>query len=209
MQERDEDVTALRRHLDFSPPEDDRVVAFSGSLNVLDGRIESDKVTVLHSRSIAEDVVVALDGVPYTGRLEISEGLPVNGELDFSGRSLLHSVALTAAAFEHSWFGEWGQYVVSIGLLMFAFSTAIAWSYYGDRAITYLVGARWVMPYRVVYVVGFFVAAIADTSLVWKISAITLALMTLPNLLGLVMMSGEIKTTVTEYWDDHKQQHQS
>jgi Na+/alanine symporter len=70
--------------------------------------------------------------------------------------SLLHSVPLTAKAFERSFLGDYGGLLVTIGLTLFAFSTAIAWSYYGDRAVTYLFGTFWVMPYRCLYVLGFF-----------------------------------------------------
>ena len=72
----------------------------------------------------------------------------------------------------------------------------MAWSYYGDRSITYLLGVRAVVPYRVLYVLGFFVAAIVDTGLIWLISAVTVALMTLPNLLSMIWLLEEIKATV-------------
>ena len=84
--------------------------------------------------------------------------------------------------------------------MLFAFSTAIAWSYYGDRAMTFLFGTRSVMPYRVVYVIGFFLATVVDTSLVWLISAVTLALMTLPNLIGLMLMRREVRSLTSTYW---------
>ncbi len=96
--------------------------------------------------------------------------------------------------------GTFGEYAVTIGLVMFAFSTALAWSYYGDRAIVYLIGTRWVLPYRICYVLGFFLATIADTSLVWLISAITIALMTLPNLIGIFLMRKEMKSMAKVYW---------
>ncbi|MEQ8689748.1 MAG: alanine:cation symporter family protein, partial [Pseudomonadales bacterium] len=100
--------------------------------------------------------------------------------------------------------GDFGEYAVTVGLVLFAFTTAIAWSYYGDRAVTYLVGTRWVTPYRMLYVVGFFTATVADTSLVWLISAVTVALMTLPNLIGISMMAKEIKQMTNEYWRRYK-----
>ena len=121
------------------------------------------------------------------------------------GDSLLHSVPLTTRAFTRGLFGDFGQYIVSIGLMLFAFSTAIAWSYYGDRAMTYLFGTKSVLPYRIVYVLGFFTAALADTTVVWNISLITIVLMTVPNLVGILLMHKEMKATVTEYWEktDH------
>ncbi|MDE0006652.1 MAG: alanine:cation symporter family protein, partial [Gammaproteobacteria bacterium] len=127
----------------------------------------------------------------------------VDGELatDVSvrGRSLLHSVPLTAEAFKRSFIGDYGQYAVTVGLMLFAFSTAIAWSYYGDRSMTYLFGTASVLPYRVFYVLAFFLATIMDTSLVWLISAVTLVLMALPNLVGIVLFAPEIRREVAAY----------
>ena len=116
------------------------------------------------------------------------------------GKSLLHSVPLTVEAFKRSFLGDYGQYAVTLGLMLFAFSTAIAWSYYGDRAITYLVGLRWVLPYRLFYCAAFFIAAVVDTSMVWLFSAVTLALMALPNLFGIMLLRRDMKQTVREYW---------
>jgi AGCS family alanine or glycine:cation symporter len=85
--------------------------------------------------------------------------------------------------------------------MLFAFSTAIAWSYYGDRAMTYLFGSGSVLPYRIVYVLAFFYAALADTTIIWNLSLITIVLMTVPNLVGLLFMHREMKQTVKEYWE--------
>jgi len=85
-------------------------------------------------------------------------------------------------------------------LLLFAFSTAISWSYYGDRAVTFLFGPKYVIYYRLVYVSAFFVASFTDTTIVWSLSYITIALMTVPNLIGLWILRKEIKTTIADYW---------
>lgn len=118
------------------------------------------------------------------------------------GESLVHSAALTSIAFSNGFLGDWGEYIVPISLLMFAFSTAIAWSYYGDRAVVYLFGQRGVMPYRIIYVAGFFIASFADTTLVWTLSYVAIVLMTLPNLLGIMLLRREMKDTVKAYWQD-------
>jgi AGCS family alanine or glycine:cation symporter len=115
----------------------------------------------------------------------------------------MHSAPLTTIAFTRSWFGDYGKYIVSIGLLMFAFSTAISWSYYGGRAVTYLFGIRGVMYYRVVYVLGFFFASFADTTIVWTLSGITIALMTIPNLFGILALSKEMKGEVKLFWKEY------
>jgi len=193
-------VAQLSAHLDLPPPADDPVRRYSGTIEVRGGVPAPGPYTILHNRSIAEAVRVASGGAAFDGPLNVEAGTITTPEVVLSGRSLLHSVPLTAKAFERSFMGEFGQYAVTVGLVLFAFSTALAWSYYGDRAITYLFGVQWVTLYRLVYVVGFFLATIVDTSLVWLISAVTLALMTLPNLLGLMLMRREVKSLTRDYW---------
>ena len=196
-----EHVTLLFRHLDLNPPSDDPVRSLKATLSVSNGSIVSPPSTVLHNRSIALDVVIERAGMPYTGVAQVIAG-KLQGDFNVRGKSLLHSVPLTTEAFKRSFLGDYGQYIVSVGLVLFAFSTAIAWSYYGDRAMTYLFGAKSVTPYRVVYVGSFFVAAIVDTTLVWLISAVTLALMALPNLFGIVLLRKEMKSSIEDYWQN-------
>ena len=193
-------VKLLSQHLDLSPPDNDPVRAYSGPVDVTEGALDLTNITVIHNRSISEDVKVLRGGALYTGTVVIENGALNDPNLSLSGYSLLHSVPLTAQAFRSSFLGQWGEYLVTVGLVLFAFSTALAWSYYGDRAVTYLVGSNWVMPYRLLYVSGFFLATVVDTSLIWLISAITVALMTLPNLIGILLKAQEIKQMTREYW---------
>lgn len=179
---------------------------YSGDIALTDGMAtNSDDFTLMASRSFAEDVVYTRDGTPLSGTFAVTEGRLDDASIEVSGKSLIHSVPLTTVAFTRGLFGEFGQYIVSIGLMLFAFSTAIAWSYYGDRAMTYLLGSKSVLPYRVVYVAGFFYAAFADTTIVWNLALITIVLMTAPNLFGLLYMHKEMKQTVSDYWNktDH------
>ena len=66
----------------------------------------------------------------------------------------------------------------------------------------YLFGPKAVMPYRLVYVVAFFWAAIEDTTVIWNLSAVAIVLMTLPNLFGITILAKEMKDTVKDYWKD-------
>ena len=191
------DVTALFGHLNGL---DTGVRGATGSYRVEAGRLAGADVTVLHNRSVAEDVRFELDGRPYTGVIRI-EGGGLATDVALRGRSRLHSVPLTVEAFKRSFLGEYGQYAVTVGLVLFAFTTAVAWSYYGDRAMTYLFGTASLLPYRLVYVGAFFLAAVMDTSLVWKLSAVTLALMALPNLIGIVLLRREMKEAIAAYWE--------
>ena len=178
---------------------------YDGKLEVKEGKIQND-VSVWHARSLAEDVeVLSQDDAPYSGEIVVQNGDIKNQDLTFHGKSLLSSAPLTIEAFKRSYFGKYGEYIVTIGLLLFAFSTAIAWSYYGGRSVTYLWGVKYVIYYRILYVVGFFVASFVDTTIVWTFSGIAIAMMTLPNLFGILMLRKEMKSTVHQYWEDfHK-----
>ena len=198
-----EDREALYDHLNFG---DSTVAPYSGSIEIADGVSQTGGYTILHNRSIAEDVIFHEGDQAFSGTVQVKDGV-LESDVSVHGRSLIHSVDLTSEAFTRGAFGDYGRYVVSIGLILFAFTTAVAWSYYGDRAMTYLFGVRSVMPYRILYVIGFFVAAIADTSLVWLISAITIALMTLPNLFAILLLHREMNTTIDEYWEQFRREH--
>jgi len=172
---------------------------FSDTLIIEDGIIQTD-VTIIHARSVAEDVRVYKDSVLYSGRIFIEdEKLEGTSGYTFYGKSLIHSAPLTAIAFNEGLFGDYGQYIVAIGLLLFAFSTAISWSYYGGRSVTYLFGVKYVNYYRIIYVIGFFFAAIIDTTIVWTFSGIAIALMTLTNLIGIFLLRKDMKESIADY----------
>ena len=178
---------------------------FTGTLQVEDGKILTTGITILHARSFAEDVRVKSGKEPYTGSLAVQNGnvaLPVlkDKQVYLTGKSLLHSAPLSTEAFKKGFFGDWGQYIIPFSLLLFAFTTAVAWSYYGDRAVTYLWGSKYVRVYHIIYVAGFFLASFTDTTIVWAFSGVTVALMTLPNLIGILILHKEVKNSVDSYW---------
>ncbi len=175
---------------------------YNGPVRLERGRaVNEADFTLLNARSFAEDVLYVRGGEPVTGTVMVADGRLEDDAIVVTGESLLHSVPLTTQAYTRGLFGEYGQYIVSIGLMLFAFSTAIAWSYYGDRAMIYLLGPKSVLPYRIVYVTGFFYAALADTTIVWNVALITIVLMTVPNLIGILLMHREMKRTVDDYWE--------
>jgi AGCS family alanine or glycine:cation symporter len=178
----------------------DDMQMFSGTVDVVNGDAQNPPYTIIHARSFAEEVRFYREGGLYTGSLEIVSGQIQDPLISLRGLSLLHSSELTTAAFGMGLLGESGQYIVSISLVLFAFSTAIAWSYYGDRAIIYLFGFRAVMPYRIIYCIAFFIASFTDTTIVWNFAAVAVVLMTLPNLLGIMLLRREMKELVGDYW---------
>lgn len=173
---------------------------FSGTFDVSDGVIQHQP-TIIHARSVAEEVRVWSNSQPFTGKIEFHSGKLVSQPgITLTGNSLLHSAPLTNIAFSRSWMGSYGKYIVAIGLLLFAFSTTISWSYYGDRAIIYLFGIKGVIYFRIIYVLAFFLASFTDTTIVWTFSGIAVALMTLPNLIGILSLHKEMKNELRQFW---------
>jgi len=176
---------------------------FNGPLHIEKGLIQ-DEVTVIHARSVAEDVKFfdSASNDLFNGTVPVENGriFSASGDLQVTGRSLIHSAPLTTEAFSRGLLGDKGRFIIPISLLLFAFSTAIAWSYYGDRAVTFLWGTQYVRYYRVLYVLCFFAAAIIDTTIIWTFSGIAIALMTIPNIIGILLLRKEMKETVEDYW---------
>ena len=172
---------------------------FTGSLDLIEGQMQKQNVTVFHNNSIAEDVVFYQGGEPVSGLLEISDGKIADSSVRVEGKSLIHSAELTSKAFGSGVLGIYGEYIVAIGLLLFAFSTAIAWSYYGDRSTAYIFGEGAVPWYRMIYVACFIAAAVVDTTVIWNIAYVVVALVTIPNLIALFVLRKEMKEQVDSY----------
>lgn len=109
---------------------------------------------------------------------------------------------LTSFAFQYGLPGEWGNSIVAIGLILFAYSTILGWSYYGEKSIEYLLGERSVMPYRVLFVVFVGVGAILKLDLVWSLADVFNGLMALPNLIALLALSPVLYRETKEYFKE-------
>ena len=113
---------------------------------------------------------------------------------------------LTALAFEKglSPLFAGGKYIVTICVILFGVSTAISWSYYGDRSIQYLAGDSSIIYYKMVYLVMHFLGAILALETVWAIGDIALGLMTFPNIIALFALSGVVAKATKTYFDSYK-----
>lgn len=111
------------------------------------------------------------------------------GVVDANGK-VLNGASLTLAAFQSVF--SWGGYVVTIGLLLFAFTTLLGWAYYGEKCIEYLFGVRVVPFYRIIFTLIIIPGAILELDVVWKISDICNGLMAFPNLIGIIALSGVV-----------------
>lgn len=119
----------------------------------------------------------------------------------FAGE-MLNSSLLTSFAFKEglSWLFAYGDKIITIAVVLFAVSTAISWSFYGDRSITYLFGEKAVLPYKWVFVLFIFIGGIAQLEAIWAFGDAALGFMTIPNLLSIILLSGALKRTTRKYF---------
>lgn len=97
-----------------------------------------------------------------------------------------------------------GTPLLTFGLLTFAFSTILGWCYYGERAVEYLKGRRWMLAYRMIFIVAVFIGSVMQLGVVWNMADCMNALMAIPNLLSLLALNGIILHETRKYlWRDH------
>jgi AGCS family alanine or glycine:cation symporter len=144
----------------------------------------------------------AAEGKLEEGLVLGADGAVVEGVLVMRGWAMQNGSPLTAWAFREGLgkyaFGK-GHLLVTMAVFFFGLSTAISWSYYGDRSILYLAGPRWVVPYRVVFCVAHFLGAVYSLELVWAFGDMALGLMTIPNLISILLLTGLVKGWTKEY----------
>ena len=110
-----------------------------------------------------------------------------------------NGAAMASRAFTTGLPGTWGHFIVSSSLALFAFSTILGWSYYGEKSAEYLFGERAVLPYRAVFVTAILPGALFELELVWGFADAMNALMAVPNLIGLVALSGVVVAETNRY----------
>ena len=131
-----------------------------------------------------------------TGLVIASSGVLGNTNAD---GTVLSAVPLTMAAFSSA-IGPVGSYLVSIGIVLFAFSTIIGWEYHGEKALEYIIPNRKALyVYRVIYSLIVFVGATQTLELIWNISDIMNALMSVPNLISILALNGIVVKEVNRY----------
>lgn len=158
--------------------------------------------------------------------LDINQEEEFSGTITLSGRSAIvadedgneirrlyttiieNGAPLTSLAFQKGLapIFPYGQHLVTFCVLLFGISTAISWSYYGDRSIQYLAGDRSIIYYKVVYLVMHFVGAIFPLATVWAIGDIALGLMTFPNIIALFALSGSVVVASNTYFKKMKEE---
>ena len=177
---------------------------YDGLLRVEQGE-PVDAVFVYNHSTV--DLPILLEGdrpwrgeMPITGGVIDFDALPA---MNLVGDMALNGSPLTAWAFQRGLApiaGQWGYLIVTIGVVLFGISTAIAWSYYGDRSVVYLLGPRWILPYKILFCVMNFLGAIFSLEIVWNFGDAALAIMSLPNLIALVLLNRKVRRMTSEYF---------
>jgi AGCS family alanine or glycine:cation symporter len=176
---------------------------FDGTAQVVFG--EADVAFVRNHASVSGAIVLQ-DGEPWNGELIVEDGdidFAAIPALELSGGMLQNGSPLTAWAFQKELspvLGRWGFLIVTVGVVLFGISTAISWSYYGDRAVVYLWGPRYVTLYKIVFCIMNFLGAVFSLEVVWNFGDSALGLMALPNLLGLILLNGKIRRLTNAYF---------
>ena len=133
-------------------------------------------------------VICALTGIVLVSTMLANPGIMEQGVITAGAD-------LTSAAFAS---------IPYIGMILFAYTTILGWSYYGNRCITYLFGKHAIRPYQVIYVIVAFLGAIGVGDVVWTVSDITNALMAVPNIIVVLLLSGMIARETKHYvWEDN------
>ncbi|MFC1550133.1 alanine/glycine:cation symporter family protein, partial [Candidatus Neomarinimicrobiota bacterium] len=115
---------------------------------------------------------------------------------------LLNSSLLTSFAFKEglSWLFAYGDKIITLAIILFAISTIISWSFYGDRATVYLFGEKAILPYKWIFVTFVFIGGIAELEVIWAFGDAALGFMTIPNLISIILLSGVLKRTTKKYF---------
>ena len=174
------------------------------SIRVIDGQQADGPQLAWHEVAVGGIFLDAELTRPFNGTLYPGEGKAT----DSSGNdvALLHGPAvesgapLTKRAFEQA-LGQAGGFIVLFSVLLFAISTAISWSYYGDRCANYIWGSGAILPFKVVFVGMHFVGAVLNLATVWALGDIALGFVTFPNLVALVMLSGVVVKLTNSYFE--------
>ena len=174
------------------------------SIEVRDGhQPEGSANLAWHEVAVARIYLDAELTQPFTGRLLPGESRAVDGagnEVEVWGPAVESGAPLTKAAFEKS-LGKTGGFIVLFSVLLFAISTAISWSYYGDRCANYLWGTKALLPFKLVFVGMHFLGAVLNLATVWALGDIALGFVTFPNLIALVMLSGVVVKLTKSYFE--------
>ncbi|MGV2983838.1 alanine/glycine:cation symporter family protein [Microbacterium sp. AGC85] len=147
--------------------------------------------------SMTQTFIDTIIVVTCTGLVIIATG--TWNQIDPDTGEQISPALMTGEAFSHGLPGDWGHIIVTLGLVMFAGSTILGWSYYGERNVERLFGRRAVVPFRILFSLVVFVGCTVQLGVVWAFSDAMNGLMAFPNLIGLLVLSGLVARETRQY----------
>ena len=145
--------------------------------------------------------------VPFSGVIDPAQGVARSDDgqshTSLYGMAVESGAPLTMAAFRRglSPLGDWGHYIVIVSVLLFAISTAISWSYYGDRCANYLFGSKAVLPYKIAFVITHFIGATLPLAVIWDMGDVFLGIVIWPNLIALALLAPQVVEMTRDYFE--------
>ena len=193
-------LTESGRFQSTSTPEEIQIVAGRQDVSAVHAPL-----IAWHEVAMEELFVDPAQTVPFSGIIRAGEGVAVSDDgreyTTLYGPAVESGAPLTMLGFQRGLPGTFGQYIVLISVLLFAVSTAISWSYYGDRCAYYLFGTKAIIPYKLVFVAMHFLGAVVPLAVVWSLGDVALAIVIIPNLIALILLSGKVKEMTNSYFE--------
>lgn len=197
----DDDATKKRlvKHLKGNQ----KLPRYSGNITIQAGMFDEEdaSITLLYNDSVIENLVVRKgkgeNKTFFAGSIKVENGnfvLPTK-EITIEGEALLNSQDLAVYTFANNPLGKFMSFLMILCLLLFALSTIISFSYFGDRSLVFLGGKKYLMFYKILYVGSIVFGAISEAD-VWSLAVITCAVMAIPNLISLFLMRKDAKKAI-------------
>ena len=188
----------------------------TGTIRYTQGRpgVTSEPHLAWHEVSVPQLFEDEAQTQPFSGAVDPARGVAIADDgrelAVLYGQAYETGAPLTQMGFQRglSPLGDWGHYIVIFSVFLFAISTAISWSYYGDRCANYLFGPSAIIPYKLVFVAMHFIGAVLPLAVVWSLGDIFLAIVIIPNLIALIFLAPQIKEMTESYftrspWERH------
>ena len=177
----------------------------TGDVRVEDGRLVSDLKLAWHEVAVEELFTDSGRTQPFGGIIRPAAGVAVATDgseyTSLYGMAVESGAPLTMLGFTTGLPGGWGGMIVLLSVLLFAISTAISWSYYGDRCANYLFGQKAILPYKAAFVGMHFFGAVVSLKVIWTLGDVALGIVILPNLLALIILSGKVREITRSYFE--------
>lgn len=183
----------------------DKTAALPNFIEINNGQQRSPTLLSWHEVPIERLYTDANRQQLFTGKIDPKNctALSEDGQrfTTLYGSAVENAAPLTMLGYQKA-LGQFGVFIVLLCVVLFAVSTAISWSYYGDRCSIYLFGEKAILPYRIIYVAMHFIGAILSLNVVWDLGDLAMSLGTIPNVIALLLLSGVARELARRYFKE-------